>query len=92
MVWDIGTYEVIDGNYWKGKLHISLNGKKMKGEWVLVKGREENGKENTWYLIKTGSSLARLSDSKEDSFALTGRTLEQIANAEDAVWHSKWKP
>ena len=44
MVWDIGTYELIDGNYWKGKLHISVNGKKRKGEWVFVKGHEENGK------------------------------------------------
>jgi bifunctional non-homologous end joining protein LigD len=88
MVWDIGTYELIDGNYWKGKLHISVAGKKLKGEWVFVKGREENGKENTWYLIKTGASTARLPERKENSSALTGRTLEQIAKAEDAVWHS----
>jgi len=88
MVWDIGTYELIDGNYWKGKLHISVDGKKLKGEWVFVKGHEENRKENTWYLIKTGTSVARLSDRKENSSALTDRTLEQIAKAEDAVWHS----
>jgi bifunctional non-homologous end joining protein LigD len=88
MVWDIGTYERIDGNYWKGKLHIALNGKKLKGEWVFVKGHEQDGKDNTWYLIKTGSNMARLADSKENSSALTGRTLEQITNAEDAVWHS----
>jgi bifunctional non-homologous end joining protein LigD len=88
MVWDIGTYELIDGNYWKGKLHISVRGKKLKGEWVFVKGREENGKDNTWYLIKTGASLARLPERKENSSALTGRTMEQISKAEDAVWHS----
>ena len=88
MVWDIGTYELIDGNYWKGKLHIAVNGKKLKGEWVFVKGHEENGKENTWYLIKTGAGIDRPSDRKENSSALTGRTLEQIAKAEDAVWHS----
>jgi len=88
MVWDIGTYELIDGNYWKGKLHIAVNGKKLKGNGFFVKGHEENGKENTWYLIKTGASMARLSDRKENSSALTGRTLEQIAKAEDAVWHS----
>src|SRR4029077_16413869 len=88
MVWDIGTYELVDGNYWKGKLHIAVNGKKLKGEWVFVKGHEENGKENTWYLIKTGAGIDRPSDRKENSSALTGRTLEQIAKAEDAVWHS----
>jgi bifunctional non-homologous end joining protein LigD len=88
MVWDTGTYELIDGNYWKGKLHISLSGKKLKGEWVFVKGQEENGRDNTWYLIKTGASTARLSGRKENSSVLTGRTVEQIAKAEDAVWHS----
>jgi len=35
MVWDIGTYELIDGNYWKGKLHIAVNGKKLKGNGFL---------------------------------------------------------
>jgi bifunctional non-homologous end joining protein LigD len=58
MVWDIGTYELIDGNYWRGKLHVAVNGKKLKGEWIFVKRREENGKQNTWFLIKTGSTLA----------------------------------
>jgi len=88
MVWDIGTYELIDGNYWKGKLHFHLNGKKLKGEWILVKGRDENGKDNTWYLIKGGEPMARPSDRKENSSALTGRSLEKIAAAADAVWHS----
>jgi bifunctional non-homologous end joining protein LigD len=37
---------------------------------------------------KNGESTARLSERKENSSALTGRTLEQIAKAEDAVWHS----
>jgi len=27
MVWDIGTYEVVEGNYRKGYLHVSLAGK-----------------------------------------------------------------
>src|SRR4030095_16014209 len=54
----------------------------------FVKGHEENGKENTWYLIKTGASIARLPERKENSSALTGRTVEQISKAEDAVWHS----
>src|SRR4030095_8611037 len=68
--------------------HIAVDGKKLKGEWVFVRGHEEDGKDNTWYLIKTGESMARLSERKENSSALTGRTLEQIAKAEDAVWHS----
>jgi bifunctional non-homologous end joining protein LigD len=88
MVWDIGSYELIDGNYWKGKLHVLLNGKKLRGEWVLVKGNDRNGKGNVWYLIKAGSEMKRISENRDNSSALTGRNLGQIAKAEDAVWHS----
>jgi bifunctional non-homologous end joining protein LigD len=88
MVWDIGNYELIDGNYWQGKLHLLLHGKKLKGEWVLVKGDDRNGKGNVWYLIKAGSALGRLSEKEENSSALTSRSMETIAKAEDAVWHS----
>ena len=88
MVWDIGNYEVIDGNYWQGKLHVIFHGKKLNGEWILVKGRDRDGKDNVWYLIKGGSPMERLSEKKDDSSALTSRSMEQIARAQDAVWHS----
>jgi len=88
MVWDIGTYELIDGNYWQGKLHIFLSGKKLKGEWVLVKDAGRDGKDNVWYCIKAGASVAPLSADEEDSSALSGRSMEEIAGAADAVWHS----
>ncbi len=83
MVWDIGTYELMDGNYWKGKLHVFLDGKKLKGEWILVKGDDRNGKGNTWFLIKAGTQMERPSEKKENSSALSGRTLEKIAAAGD---------
>ena len=88
MVWDVGTYELMDGNYWQGKLHFQLNGKKLKGEWILVRGRDQNGKDNTWYMIKGGAPLARPAAKIENSSALSGRSLEEIAAARDAVWHS----
>lgn len=88
MVWDIGTYELIDGNYWQGKLHILLSGKKLKGEWVLVKDAGRDGKDNVWYCIKAGASVAPPSIDEEDSSALSRRSMEEIAGAADAVWHS----
>jgi bifunctional non-homologous end joining protein LigD len=88
MVWDIGNYELIDGNYWQGKLHILLNGKKLKGEWVIVKGSDRDEKDNVWYLIKAGANAAKLSEKQKDSSALTRRSMEQIAAAHDAIWHS----
>jgi bifunctional non-homologous end joining protein LigD len=88
MVWDIGTYELIDGNYWKGKLHLFLNGKKLKGEWFLVKAQDNNGKGNRWYWIKAGAAITKPSAKKENSSALSGRTMEKIAQRKDAIWHS----
>lgn len=88
MVWDIGTYELIDGDYSKGKLHFILRGKKLKGEWILVKGRDRSGKDNVWFMIKAGAPLPRPSPRQEDSSALSGRSMEKIAQAQDAVWHS----
>jgi len=90
MVWDTGTYELIDGNYYKGKLHIRLKGKKLKGEWVLVKGRsaEKSSDKVSWFLMKAGEAAKPLSAKKEDASAVSGRTMEQIAAANDAQWHS----
>src|SRR6185312_9114827 len=88
MVWDIGTYELIDGNYWQGKLHAVFNGKKLKGEWVLVKDAGRDGKDNVWYCIKAGASVAPPSIDEEDSSALSRRSMDEIAGAADAVWHS----
>jgi bifunctional non-homologous end joining protein LigD len=88
MVWDIGTYRILDGNYWNGKLHIVLNGKKLNGEWVLVRAGQRNGKQNSWLWIKAGTPLSLLSPKERDASALTGRSMEEIAQAQDAVWHS----
>jgi bifunctional non-homologous end joining protein LigD len=43
IIWDNGTYEMIDPEtpekgWRKGKLHFVLHGKKLHGEWVLVRG------------------------------------------------------
>jgi bifunctional non-homologous end joining protein LigD len=88
MVWDIGTYEIIDGNYWKGRLHIFLSGAKLKGEWMLTRKADENGKRNAWEWINAGGRMKKLSSVKKNSSALTARSMEEISAAKDAVWHS----
>src|SRR5947208_3118366 len=90
MVWDIGTYELIEGNYYKGNLQIYLDGKKLKGEWHLSKDRSAGSRK--WFLIRTGSGMKRPPAKKENTSALTGRTMEQIAEAKDAQWHSNRTP
>jgi bifunctional non-homologous end joining protein LigD len=89
MVWDTGTYEVIDGNYYKGTLHIALRGKKLNGEWMLVQGsRAGRDGKKPWYLFRTGAAARALTAKAENSSALSRRTMEQIAARPDAQWHS----
>ncbi len=86
MVWDIGTYELMEGNYYKGNLQLFLEGKKLKGEWLLTKDRAANNK--NWWIVKNGSPVTALDATEENTSALTGRTLEQIASDNNAQWHS----
>jgi bifunctional non-homologous end joining protein LigD len=91
MVWDIGTYELIEGNYYKGFLRFYLNGAKLKGEWALNRlapGSEEHDHRDKWQLIKTDHSTRVISQQRDDQSALTKRTMAEIAAARDAVWQS----
>jgi bifunctional non-homologous end joining protein LigD len=88
MVWDIGQYEVMDGNLHAGKLHMRLNGKKLKGEWILVQARRDPENDRTWFLIKGGTTMKRLSARRDDTSVLTGRSMKQIGKANDAQWIS----
>ncbi len=86
MVWDIGTYELIEGNYYKGFLHIYLDGKKLKGDWALMRSRKD-GRE-VLFLTKVEDSTKPPSKKVENSSALSGRSMEQIAARPTAAWES----
>ena len=87
MVWDIGTYEILDGNYWKGSLSIFLSGKKLKGEWSLQRLDSENGKIK-WLLRKVRADAKSISEKRGNVSALSGRTMEKIAGDRSAIWNS----
>jgi bifunctional non-homologous end joining protein LigD len=83
MVWDIGTYDVIEGNYSKGLLRFYLSGVKLKGEWTIKRstsGRDRNDAYE-WQLTKTNKNARALSKKRHDESALSGRTMTQIAAA-----------
>ncbi len=84
MVWDTGTYRVVDGNYHSGKFRFALDGAKLRGEWMIVRGRDKK----RWFLSKAAGELKPLSARKENASAISGRTMEQIAAANDTQWHS----
>ena len=98
MVWDTGEYSVGGDSplqaLKEGKLHLLLRGKKLKGEWTLVRthySHEADSKEK-WLLMKTGDSMRALSKRRDDESALSGRTMKEISAAQDATWNSNREP
>jgi hypothetical protein len=57
--------ELMDGNYYKGYLHVHLNGRKLKGEWELVR-QPKQGERDMWQLIKVGESMRDVSKKRDD--------------------------
>ncbi|HYB99836.1 MAG TPA: non-homologous end-joining DNA ligase [Candidatus Limnocylindrales bacterium] len=84
MVWDTGTYALIEGNYYKGFLHIHLDGRKLRGEWIL----RSDGDGRHWHLMRSGRSMKALTPAQDDASAVTGRSMQEIADAADATWQS----
>jgi bifunctional non-homologous end joining protein LigD len=92
MVWDTGTYEAQDPEPVKalkrGKLHFILHGKKLKGEWAIIRMKPRpNEDKPQWLIFKAGENRKPLTEKEETRSAITGRTLEEIAEG-DEVWHS----
>jgi bifunctional non-homologous end joining protein LigD len=85
MVWDIGTYDIIEGNYYKGDLQISLRGQKLGGAWHLTR---EDGRK--WVLMRLADEAARRPrrPPTDGVSAVSGRTMERIAEDNDRQWHS----
>jgi len=47
-IWDKGKYEILAGDLDKGSLKFKLNGKKLKGEYALVRFKEKKD----WLIYK----------------------------------------
>ena len=100
LLWDRGTWipkgDPVAG-YAKGHLKFELEGEKLNGGWTLVKthGSKYGGKsgDKAWLLIKENDAFAqrgadaRIVDDAPES-VLSGRSLEDIAEEREHVWHS----
>src|SRR5438874_12938716 len=88
IIWDEGTYEPIEKTNKKeeqkillqqlhqGNLKFVLHGKKLKGEFALVKINSRG--ENSWLLIKHRDKYATTDDiTKKDKSVVSNKTLEQ---------------
>jgi bifunctional non-homologous end joining protein LigD len=87
MVWDIGTYDLIGGDWRKGDLKLWLNGRKLKGEWHIFRIKSDDAKP-VWLVQKSGKPFPALSAQEDDRSVLTGRSMEKIAADNDAQWQS----
>lgn len=86
MLWDLGSWTPespdVDAALTKGELKFTLNGKKLKGSWVLVRTKGYGGsKRESWLLIKHRDRYASTEDvlEKRPKSVLTNRLLPQIA-------------
>ena len=87
MVWDIGTFRVLSGHPAAGKLRVELKGKKLKGVWQLYRIRKDDDKP-VWLIEKRDEAAKTISERQDDRSVLSGRSMDQIAAANDAQWTS----
>jgi bifunctional non-homologous end joining protein LigD len=92
MVWDTGTYRMLGGKpleaLRQGLLHFELKGKKLNGEWSLIRTDREPSDKPRWLLLKSGESVKAIPAKLDDSSAVTHRTMAQIAKDKDHAWQS----
>ena len=96
MVWDIGTWENLGPEPHEGlrtgKLHFRLNGKKLKGEWALVKMHGPRAvKGNEWLMLKHGAAMKPISEKLDNTSALSGKSMEELAGPGSKKWQSDRK-
>jgi bifunctional non-homologous end joining protein LigD len=86
MLWDRGTFEVLDDlppeqQLERGDLKFRLHGEKLNGDFAIVHMKSARGKGNDWLLIKKRDQYAVPGWNVEDYAwsVLSGRTQEEIA-------------
>ena len=87
MLWDRGTWTPVKGksakDLDKGHLHFTLDGERMKGEWLLVRMTPRAGeKRENWLLRKIDDAYAGGSDdltARNLKSVLTDRPMAEIA-------------
>lgn len=91
ILWDVGTWKPlpeyldVDESLRKGCIKFTLDGEKLKGNWMLIwrEGNKGSGPDSKWYFIKELDSFARSEDAKsileeEPNSVSSGRSLEDV--------------
>jgi bifunctional non-homologous end joining protein LigD len=97
VLWDRGTWSPIDDPHEglaRGKLKFALQGKKLQGEWILIRTTPHRARGEQWLLRKIADRFAR-SQAEYDVLAqqpqsvASRRVLAEVAEDRDRVWSSK---
>src|SRR4029078_2195156 len=101
IVWDEGTYEPLEDasgskkenekhllkQLHAGSLKFVMHGKKLKGEFALVKTGYQG--ENSWLLIKHNDKYATPEDvTEKDKSVISKKTIAQVEKTSDKIWKS----
>ncbi len=99
IVWDCGTYRLLEGTdttaqIAKGSLKFEMSGEKLRGAFALVHIKGRGGEENAWLLIKERDDAVdpawRIEDHAQS--VKSGKTLADIAGDPRAPhWESNQK-
>jgi bifunctional non-homologous end joining protein LigD len=83
----------LNSHYYKNALKITLHGKKLNGDFILLKRKDESNP-NAWTLAKADDKYASDKDIRDkDKSVISGLSIEQMAdNAGAAVWQSNRAP
>ncbi len=92
MLWDRGTYDLlgelpVEQQLAKGDFKFHLTGKKLRGDFALVRIKNPKSKGNEWLLLKKKDAFAQPGWDPEDHSrsVASGRTQEEIAQGLDAA-------
>jgi hypothetical protein len=61
-----------------GKLHFILHGKKLQGEWYLVRLKDQK----QWLLIKGKADSKPVSKKLDDTSAASGKSMKELGNGQ----------
>jgi bifunctional non-homologous end joining protein LigD len=92
IVWDRGTYrlhvdDALERAVARGEVHLELFGEKLRGHMVLVRTREQRGKEQWLALHKRDEhAVAGWDPDAHPASVLTGRTNDEVAARPERLW------
>jgi bifunctional non-homologous end joining protein LigD len=102
IVWDEGVYHSAEGEFHNkvaedknlrhqlhmGKIRFVLKGKKLKGEFALI--RAAGQEENSWLLMKLkDKNMVEKDILKNEKSAVSGKTLDEVAKTSTNIYDSK---